>query len=227
MQGARATLEVLMNSSVILASLAVLAIVASVLGTRFHWFHFRIGLALFALSGLLGAATVAVGAWAWSHGTTSGAIAAILGALVMLPPAFGIITASGKPMIHDISTDLEDPPRFETLPVAPYDPAITSIQRKAYPEVQPIVVASSPGDALNRARAVAEENRWEIASSRPDAGILEATATTGWFGFKDDVIVRIRSAAKGSRVDVRSVSRVGKSDVGVNAKRIRAFVARF
>ncbi|HEV7764712.1 MAG TPA: DUF1499 domain-containing protein [Thermoanaerobaculia bacterium] len=215
-----------MNSSLVVASAAVLTVAASVVGTRAHWFPFRTGLALFALSGLLGAIAVVMGVWALRHGSSSGVIAAIIiGALVMLPPAFGIVSAMGKPMIHDISTDLTDPPRFETLAVAPYDPTIASIQRKAYPDVQPIVVASSPSDALNRARAIAEENGWEIASSRPDA--LEATATTGWFAFKDDVIVRVRPADGGSRVDVRSVSRVGKSDVGVNAKRIRAFVARF
>lgn len=214
-----------MNSSLVVASAAVLTVAASVVGTRAHWFHFRTGLALFALSGLLGAVAVVMGIWAWRHGSSSGVIAAIIGALIMLPPAFGIVSAMGKPMIHDISTDLADPPRFETLAVAPYDPAIASIQRKAYPDVQPITVASSSSDALNRARAIAEENGWTIASSRSDA--LEATATTGWFAFNDDVIVRVRPADGKTRIDVRSVSRVGKSDVGVNAKRIRAFLSKF
>jgi uncharacterized protein (DUF1499 family) len=67
---------------------------------------------------------------------------------------------------------------------------------------------------------------WQIVSADTAAGRLEATATTRWFGFKDDVVVRIRPDATGSRVDVRSVSRVGKSDVGTNAARVRTFLAR-
>ncbi|HJR53568.1 MAG TPA: DUF1499 domain-containing protein, partial [Gemmatimonadota bacterium] len=57
-----------------------------------------------------------------------------------------------------------------------------------------------------------------------DRGRIEATATTPWFGFKDDVVVRIRPEAGGSRVDVRSVSRVGRSDVGTNARRIEEYL---
>jgi len=213
-----------MSSSVILAALAVLSIVVSGIGTRDHWFHFRIGLALFALSGLLGASAAITGGLAWHRGSIAGAIAAIVGVLVMLPPAFGIITAAGKPMIHDISTDLADPPRFEAINVAPYDSAIASAQRKAYADIQPHIVNATPSDAFARARAAAEASGWEIVSVRPAAGIIEATATTGWFGFKDDVIVRIRPADGGSRIDVRSTSRVGKSDAGMNAKRIRQYL---
>jgi uncharacterized protein (DUF1499 family) len=58
------------------------------------------------------------------------------------------------------------------------------------------------------------------------AGRIEATATTPWFGFKDDVVIRVAPDPAGSRVDVRSVSRVGQSDVGTNARRIRAYLAR-
>jgi uncharacterized protein (DUF1499 family) len=211
------------NSSATLATLAVLSIIVSSLGTRGRWFHFRVGLALFALAGLFGGLALLLGAFAWYRGSALGAVAAIVGGLVMLVPAYGIAGAVGKPMIHDITTDLDDPPRFETLKVAPYDPANASIQRAAYADVQPLTLAVPPADAFERARAAAA-TKWEIASSRPEAGILEATATTGFFGFKDDVIVRVRPDAKGSRIDVRSVSRVGKSDVGMNAKRIREYL---
>jgi len=67
---------------------------------------------------------------------------------------------------------------------------------------------------------------WEIVASDASAGRIEATATTAWFGFKDDVVVRVRPEAAGSRIDVRSVSRVGRSDVGANAARIRAFLEK-
>jgi uncharacterized protein (DUF1499 family) len=66
---------------------------------------------------------------------------------------------------------------------------------------------------------------WELVASDSAAGRIEATATTPWFGFKDDVVVRVRPDGSGSRIDVRSVSRVGKSDVGANAKRIRTYLA--
>jgi uncharacterized protein (DUF1499 family) len=66
---------------------------------------------------------------------------------------------------------------------------------------------------------------WKIVDDNPAEGRIEATATTRWFGFKDDVVIRIvPSAGNGSRVDIRSVSRVGLSDVGTNTRRIRAFL---
>ena len=64
-----------------------------------------------------------------------------------------------------------------------------------------------------------------VAAEAAD-GRIEATDTTFWFGFKDDVVVRVQPADNGSRIDVRSESRVGKSDVGTNARRIRAYLAK-
>jgi len=64
----------------------------------------------------------------------------------------------------------------------------------------------------------------ELVASDPVAGRIEATDTTFWFGFKDDIVVRVAPAPGGSRVDVRSTSRVGLSDVGTNAARIRKYL---
>jgi len=80
--------------------------------------------------------------------------------------------------------------------------------------------------AFTAAVQTAEALGWEVVAADPVAGRLEATDTTFWFGFKDDIVVRIRSQPDGSRVDVRSVSRVGRSDVGTNARRIREFLRR-
>jgi len=211
---------------VTLAALAALSIVLSSVGTRAHWWHFRIGLGLFALSGLLAVAAIVTGSLAWRDGAIPGAVAALAGAIVLLGPLSGIWAARGKPMIHDITTDLDDPPRFAILPVAPFEARIGEIQRKAYPRVAPRLFDAPPADAFARALAAAESMRWEIVSARPIEGAIEATDTTSWFGFKDDVVVRIRPAGGGSRIDVRSTSRVGKSDVGMNAKRIRELLAR-
>jgi uncharacterized protein (DUF1499 family) len=137
------------------------------------------------------------------------------------------------PPIHDISTDTRDPPAFvAVLPLradapnpAEYGgPELAAIQEQAYPDLGPLALPLSADDAFQRALDVARRSDWDIVAADSAAGRIEATATTGWFGFKDDVVVRIRPADGGSRVDVRSVSRVGKSDVGTNARRIRGYL---
>lgn len=85
---------------------------------------------------------------------------------------------------------------------------------------------ASPGEAFSRARAAAQDMGWEIASADPAAGRIEAVATTLWFGFKDDVTVRVAPQDAGSRIEVRSKSRVGRGDAGTNARRVRAYLKR-
>jgi uncharacterized protein (DUF1499 family) len=67
---------------------------------------------------------------------------------------------------------------------------------------------------------------WQIVDANASEGRIEATDTTFWFGFKDDIVIRVAATSGGSRIDVRSVSRVGRSDVGTNAKRIRCYLKR-
>jgi uncharacterized protein (DUF1499 family) len=149
--------------------------------------------------------------------------------------------ATSVPAIHDVSTDLKDPPAFVTLSLRkdnldaipdegrPGWKALPPIERwralvgEAYPDLKPVQLAVPPAEAIKKAEALARDSGWVIASSDPQAGHLEATATTRFFRFKDDVIVRARPDAGGSIVDVRSVSRVGRSDLGMNAKRVRKF----
>ena len=104
-------------------------------------------------------------------------------------------------------------------------PAIAVQQRKAYPDLAPLDLSMPPGDAFTKAIAVARAMGWEIVAQKPAEGRIEATATTAWFGFKDDIVIRVAETAGGSRIDVRSKSRVGRSDVGANAARIRAYLA--
>ena len=106
------------------------------------------------------------------------------------------------------------------------DPEIAAQQRQAYPDVVPLVLESPADVAFGRALEAARGMGWEIVAADSSAGRIEATATTAWFGFKDDVVVRVTPEDGRSRVDVRSVSRVGMSDVGTNAARIRAYLAR-
>jgi uncharacterized protein (DUF1499 family) len=144
-------------------------------------------------------------------------------------------TAQRVPAIHDISTDTDDPPRFDAvLPLrkdapnaADYGgPEIAAQQHAAYPDVRPLLWRMPSSHAFTQALHAAEAMGWEIVAADPIEGRLEATDTTFWFGFKDDIVVRIQGQPDGSRVDVRSVSRVGRSDVGTNARRIRKYLRR-
>jgi uncharacterized protein (DUF1499 family) len=138
----------------------------------------------------------------------------------------------GAPPIHDISTDTDNPPVFvAVLPLRagaqnPPQYAGTEFaekQKKAYPDLQPITVDAPPEQVYARAKDAATALGWQIVAAVPGEGRIEATDTTRWFGFKDDVVIRIVPQGDGTRVDVRSKSRVGKGDAGVNARRIRAF----
>jgi uncharacterized protein (DUF1499 family) len=137
------------------------------------------------------------------------------------------------PPIHDITTDTENPPEYvAVLPLranAPNTTAyggekIASQQRQAYPDLRPLMLNVAPPQAFDRALATVHEMGWDLIAADATAGRIEATDTTFWFGFKDDVVIRVTSASGGSRVDVRSLSRVGGGDAGTNAKRIRAYL---
>jgi uncharacterized protein (DUF1499 family) len=142
----------------------------------------------------------------------------------------------GLPRINDITTNPADPPGFQLALADPanagrdmsYPAQFAAQQRSAYPDLAPISLALPVGEALERSRHAAESLGWEIAEVRPPQseggeGVLEARQVSGLFHFVDDVVVRVRPAAGGSVVDVRSKSRDGQGDLGVNAKRIRAF----
>lgn len=161
----------------------------------------------------------------------------VLGALAFGVPGNWYRIAKEVPMIHDITTDTENPPSFVSVLALRKDapnsaiyggPEIAARQRAAYPDIRPIVSDLSPARAFERSRSVARRMGWSIVDGNPAEGRIEATATTRWFGFKDDIVVRIVPVAGGgSRVDIRSVSRVGRSDVGTNARRIRTFLKKF
>lgn len=225
-----------------IGTIAIVATVAALLllalsgpGTRFGWWHFRTGLLLFAGSAAVALLAVIFAAFAWRQHRTAALSSGVVALAVVAFVSVSIAGARGKPMIHDISTDLDDPPRFEAVmplrgaqsnPVNGIDPNVAAQQRRAYADIAPLTIDAAPPEAFRRAKRAAESLDWDIVAADEKAGRIEATDTTRWFGFKDDVVVRIRPANGGSRVDVRSTSRVGRSDVGVNADRIRDFLAR-
>jgi uncharacterized protein (DUF1499 family) len=161
-------------------------------------------------------------------------------AMVLSLVAIGSIGAvawkgSRVPAIHDITTDTVQPPPFlAILPLRagalnPADyggPDVAAKQQQAYPDIVPLLLSVPPDRAFDRALAAAKAMGWDIVASDPAGGRIEATDTTFWFGFKDDVVVRVTPLPTGSRVDVRSLSRVGGGDLGANGARVRAFLAR-
>jgi len=161
------------------------------------------------------------------------AAAAFLGGVA----AFGIPfqwqrAARSVPPIHDVTTDLENPPTFEAVVPLRADapntlersPALAEQQRQGYPNLAPITLSVSSDQAFDGALAAAQEAGWRIVTADKGSGRIEATDTTRWFGFLDDIVVRLTPWGTGTRVDVRSVSRVGRSDVGTNARRIRRYL---
>jgi uncharacterized protein (DUF1499 family) len=103
---------------------------------------------------------------------------------------------------------------------------VAAQQRAAYPDIQPLHLNTVTGAALTRALEAARQMDWEVVAADSNAGRIEAVATSRWFGFKDDVVIRIIPDGMGSRIDVRSTSRDVRADVGSNARRIREYLAR-
>ncbi len=162
-------------------------------------------------------------------------LALCIGLAAAAPPLILLQQAKAVPPIHDITTDTFDPPQFVALAqirtAAPNGlkyggPEIAAQQQKGYPDIKSIILKDPPQKAMQSAIDAARSRGWEIVSSDAPTGRIEATDTTFWFGFKDDIVVRVRPEGSGSRIDVRSVSRVGRSDIGANAERVRKYLAR-
>jgi uncharacterized protein (DUF1499 family) len=211
-------------------------------GTRADLWSFGIGLRVLrwaAVGALIGSALSLIGLFATRGGKKRGRVSAILGVLLGLAaaglPASYVAKARNLPAIHDITTDAENPPAFSAVvPLRRGAPngvgyegaAVADQQRRAYPDIQPVVLAVPANQAFDRALEAAREMGWSIVDANPAHGRIEATATTFWFGFKDDVVVRVSATDSGSRIDVRSLSRVGRSDIGTNARRVRCYLAK-
>jgi uncharacterized protein (DUF1499 family) len=214
------------------------------LGTRIGLWPFSLGLLMLAAGAVLAAIGLVCGvagiAAAHRRNLAGSKPGVYLGtAICVLVLAFmgmQFSKASSVPAIHNISTDVDDPPQFIAVSALrgagantlDYDTdRLAPLQQEAYPEIQPLVTRHPPEAALDRAVTVLSEMGLEVVNVDQAAGVVEATDTTFWFGFKDDVVVRVRPMDSGSIVDMRSVSRVGLSDVGVNAARIRRFMESF
>ena len=228
----------------------------SALGVKFGLWDWKVGLGLnfkfapillpaLALSGVIGLLLAAI--IQPRKGFLVSSLALLIGAAGLGHGAKVKKTAESLPYIHDITTDTQNVPKFteailserakvKGVNAVDYvgkkdkpDGRLVSVlqsQAKAYADIRPLILEDDVAVVFGRAKAAALQMGWKLKSENVATGIIEATDTTFWYGFKDDVVIRIRaSEGGGSVLDVRSISRVGQSDIGANAARIRDFLA--
>lgn len=232
----------LAQAGLTIAVLSVLGDALSGLGTRWEWWNFTVGFRILQWSAVvgLGAAVISLLGGLFvrhDHRPALFFVAAagiIVGLVAAGIPLSWLHAAERMPLINDISTDMANPPQFVSImplrkgaevPADYPGPRVAALQKAAYPDILPIVLPIAPSVAFERAMLAGQNLGWNLVATDPAAGRIEAMATTFWFGFRDDVVIRITPAPGGSRVDIRSVSRFGQGDLGTNAQRIREYLA--
>jgi uncharacterized protein (DUF1499 family) len=214
---------------------ALLVLIAGPLH-RFDLVGWQAALGLFAMAALL----AGIGAiWCLvqllrRRGGTITVVAAAVGFAALAAPVSVIVAAGDKPPINDISTDTANPPAFvaidatvrgdDVTPIG-YNPAFAPQQARAYPEIRSLPLPVPRDRAFDLAMAAVKSD-WQIIAANRSEGRIEAVETSNWWGFSDDVVIRLTSTPAGTLVDVRSKSRVGESDLGANARRISAYLDR-
>ncbi|MFT6052855.1 MAG: hypothetical protein ACI9B9_002511 [Halioglobus sp.] len=221
-----------------LALLALIFLPVSVLMVRGGLW--QQGLAIYALSCLTAAILLLVFVIILLLPRTAGkrrpvamrSLMAVPGTLLLLSVA---TTGGDYPAIHDITTDVTNPPVFTQAPLLRHASANSldineetlQSQLQAYPDLAPLESPLAFEAAFAKAQQTAEALEWSISSSDPEKGLIEAIDTTAVMAFKDDIVIRVWRQESTSRIDLRSASRVGVSDMGANVKRIRRFIKRF
>ena len=225
---------------VLISVACALTAAASGLGHRWGLWHFSTGFQMFKAASIIALLSVAVsiagGLFALQDASRRKTLCAALGvALGFIVAGFfqaHMQIARRVPKIHDITTDTQNPPAFQTLlslrtdaenPPAYAGERIARLQKKSYPDIKPLTFQTSKEEVFRRALDAAHTMGWHLVSSNPSAGHIEAYDTTYWYGFIDDIVIRITSNHGETRLDIRSKSRVGTGDMGANARRIRGF----
>ena len=215
--------------------------VSSGFGYKDHFWSLASALYLFISGAIIGGVGFLISFFAfikrrsWDYFFSLSGI--ILGIIVIGVFMHFFLYARKAPPIHDITTDTLNPPKFSTVLTLrsrsqSYNSCtyggrvIAKEQKQAYPYIKPLILEVSFENAFNKALFVARDMKnWKIVNSNAAAGRIEATVTVPWFGFKDDVVIRVSSVDAGcSRIDVRSESRSGSDDFGINAKRIHTYL---
>lgn len=231
--------------ALLVAVLAGLLMMAAGFGTRWGLWHFRTGFSVLRWATYLALFAAVISLAAMVRARPGSSRSGMRLSLVALILALGFVwfpwqwrrTARGVPPIHDITTDTESPPQFVRLlplraatnatnPPEYGGPEVAAYQKSAYPDIAPLALDLPPQRAFERALDAARGMGWDIVDANLSEGRIEAADRTFWFGFRDDVVIRVLPVGGGSRVDVRSKSRVGGGDAGTNAKRVREYLAR-
>lgn len=181
---------------------------------------------LFALAAPMGLVGLVAGIVTALRGRVrDGVVAMALGMACIIAVLLPVIRSGGRPPINDISTDLADAPAFSRGQAPAYPEAFKPIVKQFYPDLRPLRVEGAPDAMFQKALAVARARpRWEVTHVDEQARTFEGVARTRIFDFRDDFVVRVRPEGSGTRVDMRSRSRVGRGDLGANAQRIEAFL---
>jgi uncharacterized protein (DUF1499 family) len=227
------------------AFFSLVATVLSIIVVRSGFLEIEPSLATFGGALVFAALAILVGLAAfvtiWKDGLDGlghALLAIFIGALLLAFPAYLAIKAYKLPQISDITTDPIDPPRFEAIarvrprnanPIIYAGLYAAEQQRRAYPNIEPLLVTVPPKAAFDAALAIANKRRWRVVDTRDPTparpeGRIEAVARTPVMGFRDDIVIRVRPAPDGARVDVRSASRYGRHDLGTKAARIRSLL---
>jgi uncharacterized protein (DUF1499 family) len=224
---------------IVISLIAVLLLLVAGPGTRFGLWEYGTGFLLMRCAFFAGLAGASLALLLLlipkirAAGAAALAVALALGLGTAWVPWNGLQTVRSLPFIHDISTDTDNPPAFVAiLPLragAPNPPdyageEVAAAQREGYPDIETLALDIAPDRAFERALEAVDQLGWELVDASAAEGRIEASDTTFWFGFTDDVVIRVTGAEPGCRVDIRSKSRVGRSDVGANAARIRRFI---
>jgi uncharacterized protein (DUF1499 family) len=227
-----------------LAAIAVVLLAAGPIGWRAGWWQYRFALlTLMPWAGYFGVAALVVSALAllltrarieW-RGIIIAVIAFAAGGLVAYVPWHYDTIRRTVPQINDITTDTDNPPAFVAVvstrtaeganPVAYQGAKFAEQQKRSYPDIAPLILALPPAEAFSRALGTARNMGWTIVAADDGTGRIEASERSRWFGFTDDMVIRVAASGSGSRVDLRSSARLGRGDFGVNAARVRAYLA--
>jgi len=230
--------------SLVLAVAALMLLVAGPVGWRVGWWSYRIAFTtLMPDAFYCGVAAIAVSAVALvlsirqvqRRGLWRAVLGLAIGAVVAYFPWHANEMRGRYPSMHDITTDSVNPPSLEfaaAMRVAEHggDAAYpgaeaATVQQKFYPGIEPAMLDLPPPQAFDRVLAIVKAKGWTIVKTDAAGGFIDAYDRSFWFGFTDDVAIRVAASAAGSRVDIRSASRQGRGDFGVNAARVRGFLA--
>jgi hypothetical protein len=253
--------DVYVRIALVLALLLPVYFVGAAMATKFHVLDWRVGFGQLTFSygplALMGVALLALIALPLAfftpprRGMGSALIALLIPALAIGYGLYAMKQAQGIAPIHDVSTDLIDPPGFSQAAMearaavpdsndldllgaeVPNNPrfgpmarrAVVDVHREAYPDITAIPTGMDQARAFDLALALAREQKWTLGHVDAASGAIEATSESFWYGFTDDIAIRVRADGTGARIDMRSVSRVGVSDLGANAARVRAYLA--